>query len=68
MSAKKYKIIALMGEAGAGKDTLMQYYIKKYGKQKVHGIISCTSRPKREKERDGIHYFFYSKEEMIHKI
>lgn len=43
-----YKIIALMGKSGAGKDTLMQKLLSLY--PNFHEIISCTSRPIREGE------------------
>ena len=44
-----YKIIAIIGEAGAGKDTLMQAFLKQHD---FHEIISCTTRPHREGEKE----------------
>lgn len=55
-----------MGEAGAGKDTIMQEILLLH--PELHEIVSCTSRPKREKEEEGINYCFYSKEEFEQKI
>jgi guanylate kinase len=40
-----YKIIAIMGEAGTGKNSLMQEILKL--KPELHEIISCTTRPMR---------------------
>ena len=53
----KYQIIALFGPSGAGKDTVMNWVLKKYQKE-LHKIINCTTRPKREYEKDGKDYFF----------
>ena len=36
----KYKIIALIGEAGSGKDTLLKEILKEY--PNLHEIISCS--------------------------
>lgn len=50
-----YNILALIGEAGSGKDTILRKLIddtKHYynGKLPLHEIISYTSRPPREKK------------------
>lgn len=63
---RKYKIIALMGEAGSGKDTLLNEILKR--NKAFHGIVSCTTRPPREGEVDGKSYFFLTKEEFAEKI
>ena len=56
----KYKIVALFGEAGAGKDYIQKSIIKTdWGKKYLHEIISNTTRPPRENEIDGIHYHFF---------
>ena len=60
-----YNILALIGEAGSGKDTILRKLIddiKHYykGKLPLHEIISYTSRPPREKEVDGVNYHFIS--------
>lgn len=55
----KYKIIALFGEAGAGKDYIQKSIMKTdWGKSHLHEIISCTTRPPRQGEIDGVHYHF----------
>ena len=46
-----YKIIAIMGEAGSGKDTLMKEVLKAC--PGLHEIVSCTTRPPREGEVHG---------------
>lgn len=62
----KYKIIALMGEAGSGKDTILKEILKKHSG--LHGIVSCTTRPPRENEVNGKDYIFLSKEEFAEKV
>lgn len=55
-----YKIIALIGKAGAGKDTILREIIK--NNSDLHEMISCTTRPKREGEVDGVNYFYLTPE------
>lgn len=55
----KYKIVALFGPAGSGKDYIQKKVMKTmFGKKWLHEIISCTTRPPREGEKDGIDYHF----------
>lgn len=61
-----YKILAIIGEAGTGKDTIMKGVLKK--NPNIHEIVSCTTRPPREKEKDGINYHFLTNEEFTNKI
>lgn len=63
----KYKIIALMGKAGSGKDTVLRELMKLYP-DKLHEIVSCTTRPPREGEKNGINYYFLSVEDFTKKI
>lgn len=64
-----YNIIALMGESGVGKDSMMQEILHKLNNASaIHEIISCTSRPKRDYEIDGVNYYFYSVDQFINKI
>ena len=63
----KYKIVALFGEAGSGKDYIQKEIMKTdFGKENLPEIISCTTRPPREGEIDGVHYYFipYKKDFM----
>ncbi len=61
------KVIALMGKAGSGKDTILHELIDQYP-EALHKIISCTSRPPREGEKDGSSYFFLTEEQFLQKI
>lgn len=61
------KIIAIIGKAGSGKDTILNRIFTLYSTY-FHKIISCTSRPPREKEIKGKDYYFYTKEHFLNKI
>jgi guanylate kinase len=61
----KYKVIAICGKSASGKDTLLQ--AMKRNNTDLHEIVSCTTRPPRDYEVDGINYFFLTLEEFAHK-
>ena len=67
-----YNMIVLMGEAGAGKDSMMQAVLKALSAKgivsEVHEIVSCTSRPMREGEAHGINYYYYHPNDFEMKI
>ena len=56
-----YKIIALIGEAGSGKDTILKETLRH--DSSLHKIINSTTREPREGEEEGINYFFLSLEQ-----
>lgn len=60
-------IIAIIGEAGTGKDYLVKQVVKKY-KNKFHRIISYTTRPKRDNEEEGKDYYFTTQEHFLKMI
>lgn len=62
------KIVALFGAAGAGKDAILAELTKRYkDKLNLHEIVSCTTRPPRQGEIDGVNYYFISQEEFTNK-
>lgn len=63
----KIKILALFGKSGAGKDTILEKIALEYG-DKVNKIVSCTTRPKRDYEENGIHYYFLSTQDFLKQI
>lgn len=63
-----YKIVAFIGEAGAGKDTIMRTYLNHSRRRNLHEIISCTTRPKREGEVEGVNYYYLTNEQFAEKI
>ena len=63
---EKIKIVALFGKSGAGKDTIQRQIMDKVNG--VKGIVSCTTRPPRDNETDGIDYHFLSNMEFTQKV
>lgn len=59
-------IIAIIGKAGAGKDTIAQELCKAHSDWNM--IVSCTTRPRREGEIDGVNYYYLTDEEFVQKI
>lgn len=63
---EKYKIIAIMGKSGSGKDTLLNAAIQAF--PDLNKIIMSTTRPKRENEKDGVHYHFRTDNQIVTEI
>jgi len=59
-------LIILSGPSGVGKDALL----KRMEEQKYpfHCVVTVTSRPRRERERDGVDYHFISQQEFQQMI
>ena len=65
----KYKILALCGESGVGKDYILNHLCSYPDfKDKVHKIVSCTTRPPREGEVDGEDYHFLTVDDFAEKV
>jgi guanylate kinase len=60
----KYTIIAIMGKSGAGKDSLCHALLKEPQFKDAKPIISCTTRPIRDNEQNGIDYHFLTNEQF----
>lgn len=63
---KKGSLIVISGPTCAGKGTICKELLK-INKNIWHSI-SCTTRPKRGNEVDGVDYYFLTKEEFEEKI
>lgn len=61
-----YKVIALFGESGAGKDRIFTELL--LDQPLAHAIVSYTTRPPREYELNGIDYYFITEDEFLEKI
>ena len=59
-------IIALFGKSSSGKDTILKYLKNKY--PTINSIIHCTTRPKRDYEKEGEDYFFLSYSDFTKKV
>lgn len=58
-------MVVLCGKGGAGKDTVSKILQDVYGIPKV---VTYTTRPKRQGEKDGESYHFITKEEFLEKM
>ena len=63
---RKYKVIALIGKSGSGKDKIMRECLK--ANPALHEIISCTTRLPRDNEVDGVNYHFVSAETFAEMV
>ena len=61
-----YKVLAFIGETSAGKDTLLNSVLSI--DPQSYRIVSCTTRPPREKEVDGFDYYFLTNPEIKNEI
>lgn len=59
---KKRKLIVISGPSGVGKDTIVKELINKNNSFELS--ISMTSRTIRDGEKDGVNYYFKTKEEF----
>jgi guanylate kinase len=61
----KYKILAIVGPSGCGKDSLLKLLSKK---KVVNTIITSTTRPIRSNEIKDRDYHFLTKEQFAEKV
>ena len=59
-------IIVISAPSGSGKTTLCSELLR--SKPHIKFSVSCTTRPKREHEVDGVNYHFLSEQEFIEKM
>ncbi|MCX7883347.1 MAG: guanylate kinase [Brevinematales bacterium] len=59
----KGKIIVISGPSGVGKTTLYKKLLAEFP-ERLAFSVSVTTRPPRPGERDGIDYYFYSREQF----
>ncbi len=62
MKLSKGKLFVISAPSGCGKGTVIQEVIK--NNPKIHYSVSATTRAPREGERDGVNYFFHTKDEF----
>ncbi len=62
------KLIVVSAPSGSGKSTIVQWLMKEHPELKLYFSVSCTSRPPRGTEQDGVEYFFITPEEFKAKI
>lgn len=64
----EYNIIAIMGSAGSGKDSFLNAIFRNNLIPNAKPIISCTTRPIRENEQDGVNYHYLTNEEFAEQV
>ncbi len=62
----KGMLIVLSGPSGVGKGTVLEKVFE-HDKNLAYSV-SCTTRPPRSGEKDGVHYSFISKEKFLENI
>ena len=62
-----YKIIAIIGPSGSGKDTILNKVFERCSNE-LNKIVNHTTRPQRENEIDGINYHFISVEDFTKEM
>lgn len=66
MSSDSRKLVVFSAPSGSGKTTLVHHLLQQG--LPIGFSISATSRPPREKEKDGVDYFFMSENSFREKI
>lgn len=66
MVKQKGKIIAVSSPSGGGKTTIVRNVLDEF--PEIVFSVSATTRPKRENEVEGKHYYFITENEFLKKI
>lgn len=64
----KGKLIIFSAPSGSGKSTIVNWLMQEHAELNLSFSISCTSRPPRGTEKDGVEYFFLTPEEFRKRI
>lgn len=62
------KLIIISAPSGTGKSTIIGWLMKEHKELNLAFSISCTSRPPRGMEKNGVEYFFLTPEEFRQRI
>lgn len=62
------KLLIFSAPSGCGKSTIINWLMNEHPELRMHFSISCTSRPPRGTEQNGVEYFFLTPEEFRSKI
>jgi len=66
MTSNKGRLIIVAGPSGTGKGTVENAVMEKF--PEIQFSVSVTTRPRRDYEIEGEHYFFISKEEFLKRL
>jgi guanylate kinase len=62
------RLLIFSAPSGSGKSTIINWLMEEHPELNMKFSISCTSRPPRGKEQNGVEYFFITPEEFRKKI
>ena len=62
------KLLIFSAPSGSGKSTIINWLMKEHPELNMKFSISCTSRPPRGQEQNGVEYFFLTPEDFRKKI
>ena len=62
------KLLIFSAPSGSGKSTIINWLMESHPELNMKFSISCTSRPPRGKDQNGVEYFFLTPEEFRKKI
>ena len=62
------KLIIVSAPSGSGKSTIVQWLMQEHPELRLYFSVSCTSRPPRGTEQDGVEYFFLTPEEFRARV
>jgi len=62
------QLLIFSAPSGSGKSTIVNWLMKEHPELSLAFSISCTSRPPRGTEQNGVEYFFLSAEEFRQRI
>lgn len=68
METGKGKLLIVSAPSGSGKSTIVNWLMQEHPELNLKFSISCTSRPPRGNEQNGVEYFFLTPEEFRQKI
>ena len=58
-------LVIFSGPSGVGKDTVIEALRRRPAASAYHYVVTCTTRPRRPYEVDGIHYHFLDEEAFL---
>jgi guanylate kinase len=64
----KGQLVVVSGPSGSGKSTVIRRALADPSMKDVELSVSATTRPQRPGERDGIHYYFLSRDEFDRSV
>jgi guanylate kinase len=64
LGAPGARLVIVSGPSGVGKDTVIAALRRRPGGVDFHYVVTCTTRPPRPYEVDGVHYHFVSEAEF----